>query len=246
MAEVNPFSRIGASNDPSLTLRTVNADNVANQLQAGLAKLNSERAGALQLADTNNVAALQRTGLPLGLDTTKDFGPGLSSIGNDISSGRQAVTRSNSANALAQLMDSVGILVNPPIDATVSEAFDPSQPILRVTPGNIQKSNVAGKAAAEATVKKSQQNTTEGVGIPGGPDIGFQKRKSVTGSETTDKQKGTSRAVKASNIALDEVRAARMKDFFTKQHPNVTVSDPYTAPDGSVRIVIDGVENIVE
>ena len=63
---VDPLELLKAANNPALTQTNVNAQKTANDLTAGLAKLNSQRAGQLNLANINNAGAADRTAMGLG------------------------------------------------------------------------------------------------------------------------------------------------------------------------------------
>jgi len=152
MADINPLAFIGKSNDPTLGQRIVNADKVANQLQAGLARLNSQRAGQVQLADINNQADGDRNAVQQGfpdLSTLQGAAPELANrraVG-DFLKGAQGI------NAAAG--GGVRILGDTP--------FNP-QDILKqkLTPGQLLKGEAQSAAVPTVSAKQEAGTTTEG------------------------------------------------------------------------------------
>jgi hypothetical protein len=211
----NPLSMIGASNDPSLTQRTVDQNKGAIDLQNALGKLASMGINERQLAGINNASVERRTGMPLGLDPgNANFQAGLNRIANDASNKSQADAFSSEAAAAAALADSTGFRVNP--QATAGQTASRKNSGTQGLPGKILAAASTGSDAAKTSASQEQGTKDKNFIAPGNVVIGGTMR------ETTNNN-----TIKGEVKSNDPSQAQRVIDTVTK---DTLLRETQTAP----------------
>ena len=165
----NPLSAIGASNDPSLTQRTVDQNKGAIDLQRGLAVIASQGQNARQLAGINNASLEKRTGMPLGLDPTGNtpkYVSGLGQIASNANALSQAQTKKAiadahqaKASALGTIRQDVGGIPGWKPGMTLEGLIAPENTTTLGTPGKTEAS-AAGVAKLVSTDKNTRKETS--------------------------------------------------------------------------------------
>ena len=169
----NPLSMIGASNDPTLTQRTVDQNKGAIDLQRGLAQIASQGQNADRLAGINNSAAkdaaqalmFQKANInPLARDAltqlarTKNSNIGLV----------DAQAFGQNAGAWADLAKNIGYTANP--QPTGADIVSPTNSATMTTPGAIMAAAAGSNAKVTGTDKNEQEIKRVGIGdkvLPG-------------------------------------------------------------------------------
>lgn len=194
MADINPLSFIGKSNDPTLGQRTINASSIADQLQASLAKLNSQRAGSLQLADLNNLAAGNRNAVTQGFSNLSD----LQGSGVERELSRRLAQALKGAEVGSTLQRSGFGIVDPQLPRSASEIGIEDFLGGFQLPGEKQE---AAKAKATAKVGEDE----EVLRLPSGEQVGLSKVKKSRSLEGQQQQTPL-----ATNTSTAIINAARL------------------------------------
>jgi len=187
MAEINPLSIIGNSNDPTLAQRTTDAASSNSAMRNALLQIAAQ--GRNQRANTSLQGGLTLDNTALGKNLDRqgpNFTANLDARRLSDLAGTDSVTQSNLAGAALNL-GNLGQFPTP--QATAAETVSPSNTLIPGLPLGVQKSAAQGSDAAKLTGKVSDKVQEKGFEI-GGVKIG--------GSEvTTTKEKSTEGQLKS-------------------------------------------------
>ena len=196
---VDPLELLKAANNPALTQTNVNAQKTANDLTAGLAKLNSQRAGQLNLANINNAGAADRTAMGLGFTGAPELrnsSPELTikrGLDNALTGSNTNLNNSGAALNRAKF----GVYPDPPPGSPAQTVQD----IKTLTKPGI---SVGERTAAAGNVSEASQETGETTKSARLNEGGILEEVTTVNS---NKQKGTSK-----NSAIAAQRSKRIQD----------------------------------
>lgn len=184
---VDPLELLKAANNPALTQTNVNAQKTANDLTAGLAKLNSQRTGQLNLANINNAGAADRTAMGQGFTGATELrnsSPALTLRRGLENALTGSTTNLNNSGALVNRAKG-GFYPNPPLGSTAKIVQDIETPTKQGTP-----IGEASAAAGKMTNEKSNAVEKKQIVSKDGSPIGFTTQTTKQGDKTKVESKG--------------------------------------------------------
>jgi len=226
---VDPLELLKAANNPALTQTNVNAQKTANDLTAGLAKLNSQRAGQLQNTNLMGENTLNNTFASQGIDRSS---PNALSQLEQFRGLKNANTESNTFNvgsAGAVNLANIGQYMKQ--QPTAGETVSPSNSTSPGIPLPVRKAKATGSDAAKITATNTQGKKTKSIQSQDGTKIGFNSVEDAVEDKTKIEQKGQL-PPEISKGVMDKARLA---------FPSATsIGEPERLKSGKVVIEVDG------